>query len=404
MRESSPRGLLAGFGRRAVLRFIILLGTVGFFANVTYEGARSSTGSFLADLGASGMAVGVVAGLGELLSYALRLLAGYVADRTGKHWAIMILGYAMDMAAVPLLALTNRWEVASALMLAERVGKGIRTPVRDAMLSHATHEGGHGWGFGLHEVLDQSGAVVGPLVLAAILHFKQGYRAGFGILLVPALLTMAMLVAVQRLFPHPHDLEAGTATPEGRGFPKTFWLSLGAASLIAAGFVDFPLIAYHFEKRYIVPLSWIPISYALAMGVDALAALAFGRLFDRRGLTAMVAATLLSSLFAPLVFRGTFFTAMLGMALWGIGMGTQKTIMRAVVAGLVPAGRRGSAYGLFGACFGVAWLLGSALKGWLYDVSLGSMISTSIIAQLTAVPLLLVVAKRSSRVDGLRDS
>jgi MFS family permease len=173
------------------------------------------------------MAVGVVAGLGELLSYALRLLAGHVADRTGKHWAIMILGYALDMAAVPLLALANRWEVVSALMLAERVGKGIRTPVRDAMLSHATHEVGHGWGFGLHEVLDQAGAVVGPLVLAAILHFKQGYRTGFGLLLVPALLTMAMLVAVQRLFPHPHDLEAGTTTPEGRGFPKTFWLTLG---------------------------------------------------------------------------------------------------------------------------------------------------------------------------------
>ncbi|MBX6312902.1 MAG: MFS transporter [Isosphaeraceae bacterium] len=393
--QTDSTSVTMGISHPGALKFIVLLGVVSLLADMTYEGARSVTGPYLALLGASGLVVGIIAGLGELMGYALRLGSGYLADRTGRYWAITILGYLLNLFAVPLLALAGNWELAAALMIAERVGKAIRTPARDAMLSHATKQVGHGWGFGLHEALDQAGAVLGPLVVAAVLSSGAGYRAGFGTLLVPALLALAVLMAAQRQYPHPRDLELETeeTLADGRSFPRAFWIYLAAAAAIAAGYADFPLIAYHFSKANIISAAWIPVLYAVAMGVDALAALAFGRLFDRLGLMVLVASTLLSAPFALLVFRGGFGSALLGTALWGIGMGAQESILRAAIARMVHADRRGSAYGLFNAAYGAAWFLGSALMGYLYDVSIGGLIAFSIGAQLVAIPLFLGVAE-----------
>ncbi len=375
------------------LKFVILLGVVSLFADMTYEGARSVTGPYLAVLGASGMVVGTVAGFGELVGYVLRLASGYLSDRTGRYWAITLSGYVLNMLAVPLLALAGRWEVASALMITERIGKAIRTPARDAMLSHATSEIGRGWGFGLHEALDQIGAVLGPLAVAAVLYAGGGYQASFGILLVPALLALGVLVAARLLYPRPGDLEAASAALETKRFPRAFWLYLAAVALVAAGYADFPLIAYHLGKTSTVPPVWIPLFYGAAMGVDALAALVFGRLFDRIGLAALIVVSLLSSLFAPLVFLGGFYVALAGMALWGVGMGAQESIMRAAIAGMVPRNRRGAAYGIFNTGYGVFWFLGSAVMGFLYDTSVPSLIVFSVLTQLASVPLFLLVSK-----------
>ena len=377
--------------RTSALKFVVLLGAVSLFADMTYEGARSITGPFLAALGASGTAVGLIAGLGELIGYSLRLASGYLADRTGRYWAITLLGYALNMIAVPLLALAGRWEIAATLMICERVGKAIRTPARDAMLSHATHQVGHGWGFGLHEALDQAGAVVGPLIIAAVLATGGGYRTGFTLLLVPAAITLGLLLSAQQLYPRPRDLEPTSPTDDGRGFPGVFWLYLAAAALVAAGYADFPLIAYHFGKAAVVPGSWIPVFYAVAMGVDALAALALGRWFDRFGLATLIVAVLGSALFAPLVFLGGFYPALAGMALWGIGMGAQESILRAAIAEMIPRDRRGVAYGLFNTGYGLAWFAGSAAMGILYDTSLTSLIGFSVLIQLLALPLLWLV-------------
>ena len=378
--------------RGAALKFVVLLGVVSLFSDMTYEGARSITGPYLALLGASGVVVGFVAGLGELIGYALRLVSGYLADRTERYWAITLLGYGLNLFAVPLLALAGRWELAAALMIAERVGKAIRTPARDAMLSYATKEVGHGWGFGLHEAMDQAGAVLGPLAVAAVLAFRGGYRLGFGVLLVPALCAYSVLTAAWRLYPRPRHLETTSDSGGEETFPRVFWLYLAGAALIAAGYADFPLIAYHFGRRNIIPANWIPVFYAFAMGVDALAALIFGPLFDRRGLAILIVAALLSSLFAPLVFFGGFSPALAGMALWGVGMGAQDSILRAAIAGMIPPERRGSAYGLFNMGYGVAWFLGSALMGYLYDSSLQGLVWFSVIVQLAAIPFFVLVA------------
>ena len=380
--------------KQSSLKFVVLIGVVSLFADMTYEGARSITGPYLALLGASGTVVGIVAGFGELVGYGLRLVSGYLSDRTKSYWPITLFGYVINMLSVPLLALTGLWQSAAALIILERTGKAIRNPPRDAMLSHATKEIGHGWGFGLHEALDQTGAMIGPLIVSWILYLNGSYREGFAVLLVPALLALAVLLATRFIYPHPQDLEEISSDLEAKGLSRQYWLYLGASGLIAAGYVDFPLIAYHFEKTQLAPAaSWIPIFYALAMGADALAALLLGRLFDRVGLPLLIITSLACAFFAPLVFFGGFHVAMLGMILWGVGIGVQESIMRAVIAGMVSADRRATAYGIFNAGFGVFWFLGSALMGILYDMSIFSLTLFSVLAQLASLPLFLLVKK-----------
>ena len=229
------------------------MGLVSLFADMTYEGARSIAGPFLAILGAGGTAVGLVAGTGELVGYGLRLVSGYLADRTGRPWMITIIGYAVNLAAVPLLALAGRWEWAAGLMIAERIGKAIRTPARDAMLSHATHQIGRGWGFGLHEAMDQIGAVLGPLGMAAVIYFQKGYSFGFAILAIPAGLALSTLLVARIRYPRPSELEPASA-PELTGaqvFPRPSGGTWGPSAFVAAGFADFPLIAYHLKRTAI---------------------------------------------------------------------------------------------------------------------------------------------------------
>lgn len=373
------------------LRLVVLFGVVSMFADMTYEGARSITGPFLAILGASGTAVGIVAGFGELVGYGVRLISGYLSDRTGRYWTITLLGYGVNLLAVPALALAGRWEIAALLMVIERVGKAIRTPARDVMLSHATTRIGVGWGFGLHEALDQVGAVLGPVLVAGILASRGDYRAGFASLLVPAILAFGFLGIARWQYPSPRELEASTVTLGPEALPRTFWRYLLAAGCMAAGYADFPLIAFHFQKVALMPDRWIPISYAIAMGVDGLAALVFGRLFDRHGILILALAALLSAGFPLLVFTGHLSLALAGIVLWGIGMGAQESILRSVIAKMVPLDRRGTAYGVFNTGYGLSWFLGSALMGILYDVSMSGLVLFSVAIQLAAVPLLMQV-------------
>jgi MFS family permease len=242
--------------------------------------------------------------------------------------------------------------------------------------------------------MDQIGAILGPLIVAGVLYYNGGYRISFAILLIPALLALAVLLVARALYPRPRDLEVASVELKTGGFSRIFWLYLAAVSLVAAGYVDFPLISFHFEKSSIVPEVWIPAFYAVAMGVDALSALFFGRLFDRMGLSILIVVSLLSSLFAPLVFLGGFNLALVGMALWGIGMGAQESIMRAAIAEMVPMDKRSTAYGIFNAGFGLSWFLGSALMGVLYDVSISSLIVFSVVMQLASIPFFILIRKK----------
>ena len=375
------------------VKFIILMGVVSLLADMTYEGSRSITGPYLAILGASAVTVGFVAGFGELAGYVLRFFSGHLTDRTRRYWTITLIGYLINLIAVPLLALAGSWEVAAALIIIERVGKGIRVPSRDVMLSHACSQVGQGWGFGLHEALDQIGAILGPLIVAAILFFHGSYQMGFAFLLLPAILAISVLVISRFLYPNPHDLEVATPPLNTKGFRRVYWLYVIAAALIGAGFADFALIAYHFQKTTLVSPGLIPIFYAVAMGVDGIAALIFGRLFDKVGLSIMIVVALISSLFAPMVFLGGIYIAFLGMIIWGVSMGAQESIMRSSIAIMSTVKRRGSAYGIFNTIFGISWFAGSLLMGILYSISIIDLVLFSVIIQLISIPIFITILK-----------
>ena len=399
--------------RAAALRLVVLFGVVSLFADMVYEGGRSITGPYLAVLGATGAAVGIVAGGGELLGYALRLVSGRLADATRLYWPLTIAGYVVQMLAVPALALVGSWPAAAALIVLERVGKAMRNPPRDAMLAGASTEIGRGWAFGVHEALDQVGALVGPLLAAAILALRGSYAFAFAILAIPAVITLATLAVARITYPDPGGVSARKADVRTEGLSSTFWLYIAGAGLVGAGFSDFSLMAFHFQKAGTLHdltqmLGLQPsltealpaVFYALAMGTSGLGSLLFGRLFDRRGIVVLVPLTAATAFFAPLAFLGGGLAALAGTILWGIGLGVHESVMQAAVAQIVPAGRVASAYGLFNLGFGVAWFAGSAVMGALYDLSIPALVVFSMIAELAAIPLFL----RLRRHPALRGS
>ena len=373
--------------------FLILLGLVSLFSDMTYEGARSITGPYLFYLGAGAAVVGFASGFGEFIGYGLRLFSGWLADKTKKYWGLMFIGYALNLLSVPALALVNSWGLAVLLIILERTGKALRTPARDTLLSYATFKMGRGLGFGIHEAMDQIGAFGGPLIVALVFYLKMGYKPAFLVLLIPALIALSLLTFARMIYPAPQKFEKGFLELETKGFSKSFWWYLLGMCLVGAGFVDFPLIGYHLEKTSILSKDWIPILYALAMGVDALSAIFLGLLFDRVGLKAVILAIILSLGAIPLTFLGGIILIFLGMILWGIGLGAQESIMRAVIAQLVPIEKRGVGYGIFNTFFGLFWFVGSFLLGFLYDFSILALVALSVTFQALSIPFILKVAK-----------
>jgi predicted MFS family arabinose efflux permease len=302
---------------------------------------------------------------------------------------VVIVGYAINMLVVPMLALAGNWPMAAVLIMAERTGRGIRKPATDAMLSFAGKAIGRGWVFGLNEGLDQAGATIGPLIVALVLFMKGGYRTGFGVLLISSLLCLTTLVIARVLYPRPHELEGKSSEfLKTKGFSKSFWIYVAGGALIAAGFADFSLISFHFKKAATISDTEVALFYALAMGASAITNLVFGRLFDRFGFPIAICAFLLGATFALFVFLGQFWLLLAGMALWGVGMGAQNTMLKAMLSEVISPSKRSTAFGLFYTIFGVGWFLGSATMGSLYDKSIFGLILFSMICQLAALPIL----------------
>jgi MFS family permease len=378
---------------RQALSFVVAFGIVSLFADMSYEGMRGIAGPFLASLGASGLAVGIIAGTGELAGYLLRLFSGRFADSTRAYWPITLAGYIVQMAAVPLMALAGNWWVAAGLIIIERAGKAIRNPPRDAMLSQAGETIGHGWAFGLHEALDQTGAVAGPLIAAGVLALHGEYRTAFAWLAIPSLTTVALVFAMRLKYGMLGEIARPSADTPDTPLPRAFWFYAATAGLTAFGFADFTLMSYHFGKAGIVGSESIALFYAATMLADGAASLVFGRWFDRIGLKVVYGGLLIGLAVAPLAFFGGWWGALLGTLAWGAALGVHESVMSAGVASLVPLHARARAYGLFTAIFGVAWFAGSAVLGALYDISLIGLVAVATVAQLAATfPLARAIA------------
>ncbi len=389
--------------KKQAYTFLVILGIVSLFSDLTYEGARSIVGPYLLLLGASAATVGFVSGLGEFIGYALRLVTGYISDRTKRYWLLTIIGYAINLVAIPALALAPGygWIFACGLIVLERFGKAVRNPAKSTIASFAAAEVGAGKGFALQEAMDQIGACLGPLMLFVVLTVKGGdggpsaYALCFVILGIPALLALGTLLLARSRYPRPHEFEKDRPEGDGKGLDKAYWFYLVGIAFLAAGFADFPLMAFHFTKKSLMAPSLVPVMYSVAMGVDAAAALFFGRMYDRKGMKAIIVASCVSAFFAPFVFLGNSAgLAVAGVVLWGIGMGAQESILKAAVTTMVPKNKRGTAFGIFNTGFGLFWFAGSWLMGILYDRSLPALVAFSVLAQLAALPFFFATKRR----------
>ena len=396
MNERTRKNLTGAFA------FLTLMGIVSLFSDMTHEGARSILGEYLNLTGASAATIGFVSGVGELCGYSLRLLSGFVADRTKKYWALVIAGYALQVLAIPALALIpeNGWVLACGLVILERIGKAIKKPAKNTLVSFAASETGIGKGFAYQEFLDQLGAFLGPVILFVITlllgteKLFSTYRMCFLILGIPALITLGLVLFSRYRYPHPETFEQTEEKKEAFRFRKSFVFYMIAISLFAFGFADFTLITLHAAKTQAFPDSTLSLLYAAAMAVDAFAALFFGWLFDRIGLKALILSTLCSAFFAGFVFlTGNPVLIGVGIVLWGVGMGAQESIMKAAVSSIIPRTHRSAGFGIFETGFGVAWFLGSWLLGALYDVRPLYLVLVSVAVQLLAVPFYLLSLK-----------
>jgi MFS family permease len=358
---------------------------VSLFADMTYEGAYSIIGPFLKDLGASAAAVGLIAGLGEMVAASLRYFSGRLVDRTRAYWTVAICGYILNLVVVPALAFAGNWKMAALLVVAERTGKSLRGPARDVLLSEATGKIGHGWGFGVHAAMDQTGAVLGPLLMAAAVMRTQHFGPAFLRLAFPAAGALIALLVARLVYP-----QAGKATPrqvQSKTLPKVFWMYVAAAGVLAMGFVDFPLLAYHFQATALAKPAVIPLLFAGAMGINGLAALVLGKVFDHYGIRVLSFGILISLAGLPLGFLGGPGGAIASVACWGIGMGAQDACLRSGISQVVSMNKRGSAFGAFNGVYGIMWFLGSVTMGLLYGHSLMALVLFGVAAQLAAAVL-----------------
>jgi MFS family permease len=385
--------------RISAVRFVVGFGVVSALADVVYEGARSVVGPYLGSLGASALVVGLITGAGEAAALVLRLFTGRLSDRTGRPWPQTVVGYALTAVCVPLVALTGNLAAAGLLYNGERVGKAVRTPARDTMLAHASAEIGRGYAFGLHEALDQVGAMTGPLLIGAVLALGGDYRLAFLLLAVPGALALVALTRLRSRAPDPLAWEPAAKVAEKKrlrleaGLSRRFWQYAAFSAMTMLGFSTWAVLAFHLTERHLTSAAVVPVLYAAAMGAASLAAVAFGRVYDRVGMRGLLALPVLAAAVPLLSFSSTTVLFVLGAVVWGAAMGLHDSTMRAAVADLVPAHRRGAGFGTFTAVYGLAWLVGSVVIGWLYERGVGEAITFVVVVQAVALVLLVPVLR-----------
>jgi MFS family permease len=387
-------------GKKALapaMAFVLMMGVVSMLSDMTHEGAKSIYGAYLALAGASAATIGFVTGLGEFVGYSFRLVAGFITDRKKNYWTMAIIGYIFNMAAIPALALVpkNGWILACGLIVLERMGKAIRYPAKNTLVSFAATQMGEGKSFAIGEFLDQLGAFLGPVILFLVLLARKGqdqftaYALCFAVLGIPAAATLAALLMARRKYPNPERFDVSPIVPGRLRLQPSFLLYMIAVSFLALGFVDFPLITMHVSRLKLVPDDTLPLLYAGAMIADAFAALAFGWLYDRIGLGALILSGALTASFSIFIFGfSTLPAAALGIFLWGVGMGAQESILKSAVTSIVSRERRSTGFGIFQTMFGIFWFLGSWLMGALYDLRPVWLVVFSVASQALSIPFL----------------
>jgi len=383
------------------VKVIILFGVISMLGDMVYESARGANSQYFNLLSVSAAQVGLVFGIGEFLGYFLRLLAGVLSDKSGKHWIFIFVGYGM-LLVVPIMGFTMNWNILIVLILMERIGKSLRNPAKDTILSGvAENQVGTGFAFGLQEALDQVGALTGPLIFTLVFFIagKNGiaeYQLGYKWLFVPFILLMLFVVYAYRRIKR-NNLIQDLKTREFRSerLQPIFWIYTAFTFFCTLGFVNFSIIGYHLKANNLMSDGNITLLYSGAMAVDAVAALLVGKAYDNMkkktgiktgGLAVLMAIPFITLLLPFLTISNSTPLIVIGMVIFGVVMGTHETIMRSAVADITPFYKRGTSFGVFNTGYGLALLIGSALMGWLYDMNqIGIIIAFTCVAEAIAV-------------------
>lgn len=386
-----------------VFTIIILFGLISMFGDIIYESARSANSQYLNLLGVSAAKIGLVFGLGEFLGYFLRLVAGVLSDKSGKHWIFMFIGYGM-LIAVPIMGLTLNWNLLFILILLERIGKALRSPAKDTILSKVSeHKVGVGFAFGFQEAIDQIGAFLGPLIFTLIFYVNgkeavHQYQLGYKVLIIPFLLLMGFLYYVYRRVNQEKliQLETGKGLQTDKIQP-IFWIYTAFTFFCAIGLVNFSVIGYHLKANNLTSDGNITFFYSIAMVIDAATALFVGKAYDQikkrtgnktSGLLILMAIPIITLLLPFTTLSSSIPLILIGMIAFGIVIGTHETIMRSSIADITPMNKRGTGYGVFNTVYGLALLGGSSLMGWLYDLNqIGMIIALTFVAEVIALIL-----------------
>jgi MFS family permease len=375
----------------------ILLSLVSLFADMTYEGARSISGAYLEALSATAVFASL-ASIGEFLGYVMRFVSGIVAGRLKSskgYWGLTFMGYVLNLMAVPLLAFSGQWQIAILLIFLERMGKGLRTPVRDVILAEVTEEIGKGKAFGLHEALDQAGAILGPLIVSVTLFMSNNYALSFLILALPALASMLFLSCAYVKYPSIKAAENAISLSKSKAvLNNVFWLYTISMSMVAFGFMHWINISYIFRSENMLPDYLIPTMYLVAMLVDGLLAFPVGLIYDKIGLVSLLLTPIFAMLVVPMIFMNNFISALFASILWGIVMGMYESTARAAIADILPPEGRVYGYGIFGAFYGIAWMNGTIIYGYLYQNFANYLSLFAISMESIALIILFITAKK----------
>jgi len=389
--------------RKKAFQLIIFLGIISLFGDIIYEGARGVSGQYLQILGVNAATVGFIVGLGELLGYLFRLLSGFFADKTKSYWLFTIIGYGL-LISIPFISLTGIWQIVAILIILERIGKGVRTPARDTIASHAAKQVGTGFGFGIAEFIDQIGAIIGPLIFAFVFagaaageNLAGAYQQGFSLFWIPFALLLLVLFITYARFKKPEELETQLSeNANDNHLSKSFWFYVLFVFITTAGFMSFALVGFHLKKLGIMSDASIALLYAAAMAIDAVFGLVAGKMYDRlktgsksnsSGLFVLLAIPILAAFVPLFVFSSTLMLIISGIVLFGLVVGVQETILKAAVADMTPIKKRSTAYGIFNVSFGLAFFIGSFLAGLLYDYSITILVASFAVIELMAIPI-----------------
>ena len=382
---------------KKMFKVFIFLSLVSLFADMTYEGGRSIFGPYAKILGASAL-LASFAMAGEFLSHISRFLSGIIATRLKSskvYWGLTIFGYTINLIAIPLLAFAGNWLTAIFLIFLERIGKGLRAPVRDVILAEVTEKVGRGKAFGLHEALDQIGAVIGPLIVSlSLLLTNSNYSITFLILAIPALLAVFFLFNAYIEYPNVKAANVSERKKYGdKGNTTLFWLYSISISLVAIGFISWINISYILKDSKVFPDYSIATFYLIAMLTDGLLAFPIGLMYDKFGLKSLLLAPITSIMIIPFLFSQNIASIIVVSVLWGAVMAIYESNARAAIADILPENKRAFGYGTFGLAFGLAWMIGSMIIGYLYEKSPSMIIFFVLIAELAALLLLLYTLK-----------